>query len=68
MQRLVARGLGVALLPTWALDASLQPGVQAVAVDGVDDRVVDVLVRPDARRVPAVAAVLARLREAAAGA
>ena len=35
-------------------------------VTGVDDRVVEVLVRPDARRIAAVAAVLAGLREAAA--
>ena len=65
VQRLVARGLGVALLPSWALLASTQPGVTALPVAGVDERVVEVLVRPDARRVPAVAAVLAGLREAA---
>lgn len=65
VQRLVARGLGVALLPSWALEASTQPGVVGLPVAGVDDRIVDVLVRPDARRVPAVAAVLAGLREAA---
>lgn len=66
VQRLVARGLGVALLPSWALEASAQPGVVALPVTGVDDRVVDVLVRPDARRVPGVAAVLDGLRTAAA--
>lgn len=65
VQRLVARGLGVALLPAWALEASTQPGVVARPVPGVDDRVVEVLVRPDARRVPAVAAVLAGLRAVA---
>ncbi len=65
VQRLVARGLGVALLPSWALEASAQPGIVAVPVSGVDDRVVDVLVRPDARRVPGVAAVLDGLRTAA---
>jgi molybdate transport repressor ModE-like protein len=64
VQRLVARGLGVALLPAWALAASAQDGVAAVPVRGVDDRVVDVLFRPDARRVPGVAAVLAALRAA----
>ncbi len=63
VQRLVARGLGVALLPSWALEVSVQEGVRAVPVSGVDDRVVEVLVRPDARRVPAVAAVLSRLRQ-----
>ncbi len=66
VQRLVARGLAVALLPSWALQASAQPRVSAVPVTGVDDRMVDVLVRPDARRVPAVAAVLDGLRRAAA--
>ena len=67
VQRLVARGLGVALLPSWALLASAQPDVTALPVTGVDERVVEVLVRPDARRITAVAAVLAGLREAAAG-
>ena len=61
VQRLVAAGLGVALLPAWALAASTQEGVRVVPVLGVDDRIVEVLVRPDARRVPAVAAVLAEL-------
>ncbi len=61
-QRLVASGLGVALLPAWALEASTQDGVRAVGLRGVDDRIVEVLVRPDARRVPAVAAVLTDLR------
>jgi hypothetical protein len=37
-----------------------------VQLAGVDDRMVEVLVRPDARRVPGVAAVLADLRTAAA--
>ncbi len=67
VQRLVARGLGVALLPAWALEATTQPGVVALPVSGVDDRVVEVLVRPDARRIPTVAAVLAGLRDAARG-
>lgn len=65
VQRLVASGLGVALLPSWALQTSPQAGVVGVPVTGVDERVVEVLVRPDARRVPAVAAVLAGLRAAA---
>lgn len=37
-QRLVAAGLGVALLPTWALEASTQAGVRAVQLREVDDR------------------------------
>ena len=61
-QRLVAAELGVTLLPAWALAASRQDGVAAVPVRGVDDRIVEILVRPDARRVPAVAAVLTTLR------
>ena len=65
VQRLVAAGLGVALLPAWALDASHQPGIRALAVTGVDDRIVDVLVRPDSRGVPSVATVLTDLRSAA---
>lgn len=63
VQRLVAAELGVALLPEWALAASAQPGVLAVPVSGVDERIVEVLVRPDARRIPAVNAVLAELRQ-----
>lgn len=65
VQRMVAAGLGVALLPSWALAASSQPGVVAVALPDVDGRVVETLVRPDARRVPAVAATLQALRAAA---
>jgi molybdate transport repressor ModE-like protein len=65
VQRLVARGLGVALLPSWALKASTQPGISALPVSGVDDRIVDVIVRPDSRKVAAVAAVLSGVREAA---
>lgn len=61
-QRLVAAQLGVALLPAWALEASTQAGVSAVPIAGVDDRIVEVLVRPDARRVPAVAALITDLR------
>ncbi|RZS82667.1 DNA-binding transcriptional LysR family regulator [Motilibacter rhizosphaerae] len=66
VQRLVGHGLGAALLPAWALHAGTQPGVRAVDLPDVDGRVVEVLVRPEARRVPAVAAALAALREAAA--
>jgi DNA-binding transcriptional LysR family regulator len=65
VQRLVASGLGVALLPSWALAASTQPGVVAVDLPDVDGRVVETLARPDARRVPGVAALLAALRAAA---
>jgi DNA-binding transcriptional LysR family regulator len=64
-QGLVASGLGVALLPSWALAASTQPGVVSVALPDVDGRVVETLARPDARRVPSVAALLGALRAAA---
>jgi DNA-binding transcriptional LysR family regulator len=64
VQRLVAHHLGVALLPAWALQLAPHDGVRAAPIGGVDDRVVEVLVRPDARRVPGVAAVLAGLRRA----
>ncbi len=66
VQRLVAHRLGVALLPAWALQLATHDGVRTVPVGGVDDRVVEVLLRPEARRVPGVAAVLAGLRHAAA--
>jgi len=65
VQRLVAAGLGVALLPSWALAASSQPGVVAVDLPEVDGRVVEVLVRPDALRVPAVRAAVQALRDVA---
>lgn len=65
VQRLVAAGLGVALLPAWALAVSTQPGVVTVDLPDVDGRVVEVLVRPDARRVPAVHAALQALSAAA---
>lgn len=67
VQRLVAQGLGVALLPGWALRASRHDGVTAAAVAGVDDRIVEVVLRPETRRVPAVVALLTTLREAARG-
>lgn len=64
VQRLVARGLGVALLPAWALAVSPTPGVQALALSELDDRIVEVLLRPEARRIPAVGAALAALADA----
>lgn len=66
VQRLVAARLGVALLPAWALAASTQDGVRAVPAGGVDDRIVEVLLRPDARSIPGVAALLTELRTNAA--
>lgn len=66
VQRLVARGLGVALLPAWALSVTTAEGVRATAVPEVDGRVVELLLRPDARRVPAVSALVTALQDAAA--
>ena len=57
--------LGVALLPAWALAASTQTGVVTVNLPDVDGRVVEVLLRPDARRVPAIRAAPQGLRAAA---
>lgn len=64
VRRLVARGLGVALLPRWALDVAGDEGVRGTALPEVDGRVVELLLRPDARGVPAVAAVLEALEQA----
>lgn len=61
VQRLVAAGLGVALLPVWSLRAAALPGVSTGPLEGVDERVVEVLVRPEADRVPAVRALVAEL-------
>ena len=63
VQRLVAGGLGVALLPLWAVGLSGGGAVRTDAVPEVDGLVVELLLRPDARRVPAVAAVVAVLEE-----
>ncbi len=66
VQALVAAGLGVALLPEWALRASNRAGVVHAPVGGLDERVVEVLLRPEALRVPAVRAVVAELERVVA--
>lgn len=63
VRRLVSLGLGVALLPRWALEIAGADGVRAVEVPEVDGRVVELLLRPDARQIPAVAAVVTALQE-----
>jgi len=68
VQALVAAGLGVALLPSWALLAGARAGTAHGPLAGVDVRVVEVLLRPEAQRVPAVAAVVAELERAVAAA
>lgn len=65
VQRLVAAGFGAALLPGWALRASPQEGLRTIALLGLASRAVELLVRPDAARVPAVAALVGALRTAA---
>ncbi|MGQ7296634.1 LysR family transcriptional regulator [Quadrisphaera sp. KR29] len=66
VQHLVAAGLGVALLPVWALRASAVPGVVHAPAAGLDDRVVELLLRPESQRVPAVQALTAELRRVVA--
>jgi DNA-binding transcriptional LysR family regulator len=56
-QRLVAEGLGVALLPARSFAIARQPGVVGVPLRGARFHVATV-VRPEAERVAAVAAVL----------
>lgn len=65
-QGLVAAELGVTLLPARALSAVRHPGIAAVAVAGQHFRV-SALARPETAEVPAVAALLEVLVEAAEG-
>jgi DNA-binding transcriptional LysR family regulator len=63
VMRMVAEGLGVALLPVLALEASPLPeGVVALASAGGDHRSIVAVTRPGADRVPAVAEALRILR------
>jgi molybdate transport repressor ModE-like protein len=63
---LVSAGLGVALLPGLVRPiAQRHPGVVVREVSGVSVRSVQALTSPDLMRVPAVAATVAALREAA---
>lgn len=63
---LVSAGLGVALLPGLVRPtAQRHPGVVVREVGGVSVRSVQALTSPDLMRVPAVAATVAALREAA---
>jgi DNA-binding transcriptional LysR family regulator len=64
-QRLVAAGLGVALLPGLAVAAAGVPGVALVEVPGAGVRHVHVVTGPAARASPAVEAMIAGLRTAA---
>ncbi|WP_200309012.1 LysR family transcriptional regulator [Streptomyces adelaidensis] len=63
---LVAAGLGVAVLPELAIESVRGKGVRTVTVEPVVRREIVALTLPDLARVPAVAATLDRLAEAAA--
>lgn len=62
---LVAAGLGVAVLPELALESVRPKGVRAVTVEPAVRRQIVALTLPDLAQVPAVAATLDRLAEAA---
>lgn len=63
---LVAEGLGVALVPDLILGTVQHPDVVAVPVAPASRRSILVVTTPDLQRVPAVAATILALREAAA--
>ncbi|TXR56756.1 LysR family transcriptional regulator [Quadrisphaera setariae] len=66
VQHLVAAGLGVALLPSWALRASTVPGVVHAPLGGLDARAVELLLRPESQRVPAVRALASEVQRVVA--
>jgi len=63
---LVGAGLGVAVLPELAIEAVRAKGVRTVTVEPAVEREIVALTLPDLAQVPAVAATLDRLSEAAA--
>lgn len=63
---LVAEGLGVALVPELILRSTQHPGVATVPIAPASRRCVQVVTTQDLQRVPAVAAAVEALREAAA--
>lgn len=62
---LVAAGLGVAVLPGLALESVAPKGVRRLRLEPAVEREIVALTLPDLARVPAVAAMLARLAVAA---
>ena len=62
VQNLVARGLGVTVLPESALTAYRHPGVRVVPMRSLGRRHVGLAFRPGADAVPATAALIAELR------
>lgn len=61
VQNLVARGLGVTVLPASALSAYRHPGVQVVELAELGRRHLGLVHRPGAESVPATAALMAEL-------
>lgn len=61
VQNLVARGLGVTMLPASALAAYRHPDVQVVDLPGLGRRHLGLVHRPGAEVVPATAALMAEL-------
>ena len=65
VQQLVARGLGVTVLPASALAAYRHPAVRVLDPDGLGLRLVGLAHRPGADQVPATAAAVAALEAGA---
>lgn len=66
VQSLVAEGLGFALIPDLIARTTRQPRVSTVPLEPASRRTVQAITTPDLQRVPAVAATLSALHEAAA--
>jgi len=66
VQNLVARGLGVTMLPRSALEAYLHPDVVVIESPALGERHVGLVHRPGAETVPATAALVRELVTAAA--
>ncbi|GIH91720.1 LysR substrate-binding domain-containing protein [Planobispora siamensis] len=62
-QALIARGLGIGLLPRLALDAFTAPGVAVRAVPGLRPRTLYLVHPREADRIPAVRAAVQALRD-----
>ena len=67
VQNLVARGLGVTVLPESALRAYHHPGVRVVPLRSLGRRHIGIAHRPGAENVPATAALVAQLVTEVAG-
>ena len=67
VQNLVARGLGVTVLPASALEAYRHPDVQVVELVELGRRHLGLVHRPGAEEVPATAALIRELGRRPAG-